>query len=503
MKKNREQAEFGDFQTPIELAASVCALLKQLQVAPRSVIEPTCGKGSMLLAALRQFPTLKFGIGMDINDGYLDCVRAQLSPEHSAKIQLCHQSFFEASWASWMLEIPEPILVIGNPPWVTNAELGSLESANLPVKANFQKLSGYDAKTGKSNFDISEWMLIQILELLNGRDSVMAMLCKKAVARKILTYAWKNNLKLGYAALFGIDAKLHFNAAVDACLLVCKFEAGVTEFTADHYSHLSLDSHCDQIGWREGNIVSNVKYYEKHKDLCLLNSKNVVTWRSGVKHDCSKIMELSEENGEYLNKHGEFVEIEQDYLYPLLKSSDIAQGRVASTKKWMIVTQRSVKANTDVIAQQAPKTWAYLLRHSTALDARKSSIYQNRARFSVFGIGEYTYAPYKVAISGFYKNLRFTLVGAHCGKPFVFDDTVYFIPCQSFAEAHFLTELLNSAIAREFYSSFVFWDSKRPITIDLLARLDLCKLAEKLGLYQQYDELFSITIKTGEENWLF
>ena len=37
---------------------------------------------------------------------------------------------------------------------------------NLPEKKNFMGLRGMDARTGKSNFDIAEWMLIQLIEAL-------------------------------------------------------------------------------------------------------------------------------------------------------------------------------------------------------------------------------------------------------------------------------------------------------------------------------------------------
>ena len=46
--------------------------------------------------------------------------------------------------------------------------------------------------TGKSNFDISEWMLIRLLEALQGRRATIAMLCKTATARKVLRHAWLN-----------------------------------------------------------------------------------------------------------------------------------------------------------------------------------------------------------------------------------------------------------------------------------------------------------------------
>ena len=86
-----------------------------------------------------------------------------------------------------------------------------------------------------------------------------------------------------------------------------------------------------------------------------------------------------------------------------------------------------------------------------------------------------------MAISGFYKNLRFAVVGPHAGKPVVLDDTSYFVSCQSEGEARYIADLLNSQPAREFFSAFVFWDAKRPITIDMLRRLDLSALACELG----------------------
>ena len=101
--------------------------------------------------------------------------------------------------------------------------MASCEAQNLPVKSNFQKHGGLDAITGKANFDISEWMLIRLLEAMNSRRGTLAMLCKSSTARKILCYAWKNANGLEASAIYGIDADLHFDAAVDAVLLVAQF----------------------------------------------------------------------------------------------------------------------------------------------------------------------------------------------------------------------------------------------------------------------------------------
>src|SRR5207248_8948112 len=66
---------------------------------------------------------------------------------------------------------------------------------------------GIAARTGKSNFDISEWMLIRLLRALRGRAATLAMLCKTATARKVLRYAWQNEGRIETAALYRIRSE--------------------------------------------------------------------------------------------------------------------------------------------------------------------------------------------------------------------------------------------------------------------------------------------------------
>ena len=44
--KSFAKVEFGDFQTPEPLAASVCRVLKQQGISPACILEPTCGRGT-------------------------------------------------------------------------------------------------------------------------------------------------------------------------------------------------------------------------------------------------------------------------------------------------------------------------------------------------------------------------------------------------------------------------------------------------------------------------
>ena len=485
-RKSRSKTEFGDFQTPPDLAQKVCLALSRQGVFPRAILEPNCGRGNLLMAALETFSDAKRAIGVEINGAYAREAAERLrSLSHPAKNEIIHADFFAINWKEILSSLQDPILILGNPPWVTNAELGRIESANLPEKSNVQNVNGIEAITGKSNFDISEWMISRELEWLQNRTGALAMLCKTSVARKALLHAWKNSLHINRAMIFNIDAASYFGAAVDACLLVITAEGDASAQTCQVYASLDDDYPRETIGYRNGKLIADMERFARWQHIG--GQDDHYQWRSGVKHDAAQVMELIPEGNHFRNGLGETCELEQTYLYPMYKSSEIANGSVQAPARWMLIPQRSIADNTREIRLKAPKTWHYLLAHAAQLDARKSAIYRNRPRFSVFGVGDYTFAPWKVAISGFYKFFRFRVFGPWQNKPVVFDDTSYFLACRSEEEAVFLAQILNSKPAHEFFSAFVFWDAKRPITISLLRLLNIRALARELKIEDIYN----------------
>lgn len=465
--------EFGDWQTPIGLAKRVAALVKELYGQPRCVVEPTCGIGTFLIASREEWGGQVKYQGYEVNSNYVDEAREKLG---SDGVEILQCDFFGEDWSANIGGLNmDRVLIIGNPPWITNSELGQLGSSNLPAKTNFQGLRGFEARTGKSNFDIAEWMLIRLIEAL-PEGGAMAMLCKTMTARKVLKHLWKtDNAKEG-AYLFHIDAQADFGVAVDACLFFITGKRASTRI-ATMFSDLDITSSSKRFGYVGGDLVSDMDAYEQSR--VLDGGCSSYVWRSGVKHDAAKVMEFTLDGSTLINGLGERVDIEDDYVFPLLKSSDLGNGR-GEIRKAVLVTQRRTGDDTSEIAHAAPKTWAYLLKHASALDERGSSIYEDRPRFSVFGIGSYSFAPWKVAISGLYKQTSFMLVPPVAGRPVMVDDTCYSIPCKTQAEAEFLVELLNSGPAQEFLNSLIFFDAKRPITIDVLRRLSFVELARKL-----------------------
>lgn len=190
--------------------------------------------------------------------------------------------------------------------------------------------------------------------------------------------------------------------------------------------------------------------------------------------------------GQFINRMGQLYDLESTYLYPLLKSSDIGNGRTQNYRKVVLVTQTYVGEQTHLIENIAPKTWRYLLDHYEILNKRKSSIHKNKPFYSIFGIGDYSFKPWKIVISGLYKQLDFQRVSPLGGKPVMLDDTVNFLSFASQSEAEFILQLLTSEPAQDCLDSMIFWDDKRPITIEVLRRLSLQAVAQELGLLDLY-----------------
>ncbi len=187
-------------------------------------------------------------------------------------------------------------------------------------------------------------------------------------------------------------------------------------------------------------------------------------------------MELTLEGTTLINGLKEVVDIEDQYLYPLIKSSRFKAPVTDTYSKYVIVTQKSIREDTSHIEADAPKTWNYLMTYKEFFSKRKSSIYKDAPPFSMFGIGGYSYACYKVGVSGFYKKPLFSVLKSNDGKPVMADDTCYFICFPSYNTAYTAMLILNSQRVQRFLLTIAFLDAKRPFTKKVLERIDFHKI---------------------------
>ena len=494
----KNQDERGDFQTNSDLTDRICQYLYQLGHRPTILMEPTCGRGNFILSALKTFPTLRLVYAVELSPSYewlFKLLLLQLADRQQfvPNIEFHRDSIFTHDFSgliqtrfSLKSSIKQELLILGNPPWVTNAKLGVLNSSNLPKKSNFKQMKGLESMTGKSNFDLAEYIIVDLLQKFSAQGVAgnLAMLCKNSVVRNILksNHKEKLGLRLEKMTALGINAKKEFGISAAASLFICRFGVIADEFCKVTALDSPKSSPFPKFGWIDDKFVANIEDYSQQQ---YLDGACPFEWRQGVKTDLAKIMTLSypgiPSGGNtriYTNGNKDEIEIETDLVFPLLKSSDLQNPIMADPRKSIIITQKKIGEPTDHIEQSSPNLWAYLTESRAAFEKRKSRIYNNAPDFAIFGIGKYSFAPYKVAISGFYKTPNFCLLSSLGEKPIMLDDTCYLIPFDNLNSAVYSWLLLNSEPVQLFLKSLVFLDGKRPYTKEILMRIDLKHLAQ-------------------------
>jgi ubiquinone/menaquinone biosynthesis C-methylase UbiE len=130
----KTKLEYGDFQTPPALAEMVCQKLVELDVNPSTIVEPTCGVGNFIEAAARSFPSAHKIVGLDLNCNYLKELKLNKQLFQDKRCDFLQADFFQFDWKSLVDRYTDRLLVLGNFPWVTNSQQGTLGSKNLPKK---------------------------------------------------------------------------------------------------------------------------------------------------------------------------------------------------------------------------------------------------------------------------------------------------------------------------------------------------------------------------------
>ncbi len=475
------------------------------------MIEPTFGKGSFLISALEYFPKLERIYGVEIYEPYYWQAKFDIlelfikNPNlNKPRIFLYHGDIFKFDFTEIekAIESYNNVLILGNPPWVTNSELGSLNSSNLPKKSNFKSLNGLEAITGKGNFDIGEYVILMMLNSFSKYNGYMVMLVKNSVIKNLIYDLPRTNYRINDTIALKINAKEYFDASVEASLFKCYFKPNKFSFTCKVSSLISPTSIENEFGWVGDRFVSDAVLYEKNKKY---DGVSPYIWRQGVKHDCSQIMELVFINNKYVNGLKRELNIEEDLIYGFVKSSDLHSSVISKPRKYVVITQKKIGEDTTYLSIKYPRLYQYLMEHKNVFEQRKSSVYRGNPPFSIFGIGDYSFKPYKVAISGLYKRSKFSLILPEKNKPLMLDDTCYFLGFDDASESIIVWAILNSEPVQQLIAALAFLDAKRPYTKDLLMRISIDRVAGDMT----YDDIINeikfldktMVVNTTEEKW--
>jgi hypothetical protein len=492
--------DLGDFQTPPELAAAVLECLGPIGLRWPRVLEPTCGRGHFIAALLAQSHPPREIQAVEIQAGYCSAARAILKRQTKATnvlVQVHQADLFELDLRKALAwKQAGPLLVVGNPPWITTAALGRLGGKVRPPKRRIEGLNGLAALTGASNFDVAEAVWLKLIGELADLAPTIALLCKTSVARRILERAHRERLPIASASIHRLNAARWFGAAVDACL----FKVGLGEpedlREVPVFESLAQTHPRSTMGFARGWLIADGEAYALS---AIADGACPLTWRQGLKHDAASVMELASEPGTGLlrNRIGEVLDVEPRFVYPLVKGCDLVRDHAATAERAVLVLQQRIGEDTAPLAYLAPRLWSYLTAHAGSFMKRASSIYRDGPAFAMFGIGPYSFAPFKVATGGLYKEPRFRALGPGKGKPVMLDDTCYFLPCSSAVEVAVLTALCNDPLTLGFLRSASFKSAKRPITKALLQRIDLpaiLKRTDRRSLLKRAREIHELEL---------
>jgi hypothetical protein len=152
--------------------------------------------------------------------------------------------------------------------------------------------------------------------------------------------------------------------------------------------------------------------------------------------------------------------LESDLIYPVLRGRNISPWR-GVPEEWILLTHQEGKKLQAIppeeLASDYPNTFAYLESFAPILYQRRTQVVRKLMEkgfyYSLFGIGDYTFTPFKVVWHRIGTKIKAAVVGSLDVMPpqqglIIPNDSTVFVPFTQAEEAYYFCALLNSAPAQ-------------------------------------------------------
>jgi hypothetical protein len=156
--------------------------------------------------------------------------------------------------------------------------------------------------------------------------------------------------------------------------------------------------------------------------------------------------------------------VEPDLLYPLLRGRDVQRWKAEPSACILMVQDPEKRRgySEEWLQENYPRTYGYLKRFEEVLRKRaafkryftrkdkNNRIVETGPFYSMFDVGPYTFAPWKVVWTRIAK-IEAAVVGSHLmpylnqPKPIVPQETITLVECTDEDEAHYICALVNSS----------------------------------------------------------
>ncbi|MFB6165135.1 MAG: type I restriction endonuclease subunit M [Haloarculaceae archaeon] len=482
----------GEYYTPLGVAALGVDAVAGPDFAEATLLDPGCGAGAFLVAAIERKRAALTATGPDaVVDAVTGSVAGvDLNPVavRSAQVAYAAALFDELAAAERAtVELPvtltdalgltrdDPLVLpgtgrvdavdvlAGNPPWVPWERLADRVKARFRERyvdeLGLQPHAGAAARLGHSNDDVSipyAWTCVH--RYLRDGGAAAFVLKRDAVrgpAGAVLRRLRVGDRSLALEGVQDLAALSPFaDGRADAAVYAFRAEAEpsfpveATVWTPDGKAATfgSLSGLRDATERRQTQLVPLDRaepasaWLRADADRAALG-ECAHDIRHGLKDDASAVFGLD---------RADLENVDAETVYPYLRSRHVGKYGVSGHDLRLVPQRRAGEDNEDELRREHPATYAYLDAHREALTDRKSSWLDQGPFYSVFGLGPYTWADYKVVWCRLNFKPDFAVVSTRTDpdlgeRPVVPGDHYMFVATDDREAAHFLCALLNAA----------------------------------------------------------
>jgi len=200
--------------------------------------------------------------------------------------------------------------------------------------------------------------------------------------------------------------------------------------------------------------------------------------------------------------------LEEELVFPLLRGRDVQRWR-AKPSAWILMaqdpkTRRGIEPNK--MQREYPQAWSYLKRFEKELRDRQSRgikdmIEKGAPFYTMFAVGEYTFAKHRVVWQRIASSLDGTVLAVE-KKPSLPQETHSLVVTDSKNEAHYFAAIFNSSPLNVAAQTYAQRGGKSFASPHILQNVRISKFNPRKLLHRQLAELSEKARKLAEdEQW--
>lgn len=488
----------GEYYTPDWLAEKLLegTLGDDLGDPSKRVLDPACGSGTFLVLVIKHIRRhvgsgdvsprkaldliLRNVVGFDVHPLAVRAARANYLLSLGELLQLSREPIdvpvYEADSVAHSVDLPGFDYVIGNPPWVNWQDLAEpYRRETMPLWEQYglfpKRQTAIQTILGAAKYDLSMLMTYVAADRYLRTNGKLGFIVSQALFKTAAAGQGFRRFQLPDGTPLGVHrvedfVKLRpFDFTANRTAMLILEKGRETEYPVAYRYHSPGQQRCwsarpisdPTSPWMAARpatlaaiqrILGRSEY--RAREGANTGGANAVFW---VELQASSPIRVTVRNFiEGARKAVPRVRttMERDLLFPLLRGQNVARWRAIPEQSILITHRPGMKLRAIPEAEMKstfPGVFSYVRRFETLLRERPAYKRYFKAIapfYSLFNIGEYTFAPWKVVWREQALPFRAAVVGPAEDKVVIPDHKLMMVVAESESEAHYLCGALNS-----------------------------------------------------------